>query len=477
MTKFPLVGTLCLIFAAPLATAQPQYTWGKTSFPADALTGVMGNIIAHPTDANTIYQCTTGQIDPISLSMTTGDGLWVSHDAGNSWSVLSDSTFLSTYAISGLAICRDFSNVMYASTTEYGVFKTTDAGQTWTAVNDGLPFPHVNNSAVAIAVDPTDPDRVYTSVAQTGGLDIFNLAPSHPGFFTSTNGGNTWTANHSGLPARSDSLSDSKSRTGVATSILVLPQAPNNVLLGMIDVHVNTVLLFGSKSATTSGRVFYNGNHGSGSFTEIGSGLPSGITQGTQLGTSVARISSSTMILSCSSGPNINVWATHTGITADVDLVGNSYVVNRSKGPFNTTTGAWSARNGALPYINNWTDPASSGTSTIKSIAATTTSAVAVGTGSMSDACLVGTLRSDQGVASSNKTKIFGSLDSGASNWIAAWDGGLNDSPTLGYSEANAGSIVFNADMSYAFASVTWSDALTTTPLTTDNGIYRVYLR
>jgi hypothetical protein len=475
MTKFPLVSVLCLVITAPLTAA--QYTWNKTSFPADSLSGVMGNLVAHPTDADTLYQCTIGQIDPISLSMTAGDGLWVSHDTGNSWSTLSDSTFLSSYAVSGLAICRDFSNVMYASTTEFGIFKTTDAGQTWTAVNSGLPFPHVNNTAVAIAVDPADPDRVYTSVAQTGGLDIFNLAPNHPGFFVSTNGGNSWAANNTGLPARSDSLSDSKSRTGVATSILVIPQSPNYVLLGMIDVHVNTVLLFGSKTATTSGRIFFNGNRGNGSFSEIAAGLPGGITQGTQLGASVARISSSTMTLSCSTGANINVWATHTGITADVDLVGNSYVVNRSKGPFNTTTGVWNARNGALPYVSNWTDPASTSTSTIISIGATTTSPVAVGTGSLSNACLVGTLRSDQGNANSNKTKVFGSLDSGASNWIATWDGGLDVSPTLGYSEANPGSIVFNANMSYAFASVAWSDSTTTAPMNTDNGIYRVYLR
>ncbi|HIA39206.1 MAG TPA: hypothetical protein EYN86_06900 [Planctomycetes bacterium] len=475
MTKYPLVSTLCLIFAAPLTSA--QYNWNKTSFPADSLTGVMGNIIAHPTDANTIFQCTTGQIDPISLGMTTGDGLWVSHDAGTTWSVLADSTFLATYAVSGLAICRDFSNIMYASTTEFGIFKTADNGQSWTAVNSGLPFPNTNISAVAIAVNPTDPDRVYTSVAQTGGLDIFNLAPSHPGFFISTNGGTTWASNNSGLPARSDSLSDGKSRTGVATSILVIPQAPNYVLLGMIDLHVNTVLLIGSKNATSSGRVFYSSTHGNGLFGEIRPGLPYGITQGPQLGASVARISSSTMILSCATGSSINVWATHTSITADVDLVGNSYIVNRSKGPFNTTTGIWNARNGALPYINNWTDPASTSTTTIKAIGATTTSAVAVGTGPMSDACLVGTIRSDMGNAGSNNTKIFGSLNSGATNWISAWDSGLDVSPTLGYTEANAGSITFNADMTYAFASVTWSDAVTTTPLNTDNGIYRVYLR
>jgi len=438
---------------------------------------MMGRIVAHPNDPNTVFQCTIGDLDPMATTTPPGDGLWVSHDAGSTWAVINDGVFMPDFNVVDLSICRDADNVMYAGTAENGVFKSTDGGTNWVAVNNGLPFPNGDHSAVAVAVDPTNPNQVYCSVAQTGGLDILNLAPSHPGFYVSTDGGTSWAANNDGLPNRSDSLSDSKSHTAVASSILVVPQSPNYVLLGMVDLYVNTVLLFGSKDATTKGRIFFNANHASGRFNEIATGLPTNIKQGTQLGTSVARISSSTMMLTSSTGPGVSIWATHTGLTMDVDLVGNSYVVNRSKGAHHTADGTWEARNGQLPYNSNWTDPMGDSTTTLKSIGSTPVGTVAVGTGPMYDTCLIGALRSDRGDASSNNTKVYGSLTSGTPGWGKVWDTGLDVSPTLGYSEANAGGIVFNADMSYAFASVTWSDATNNAPVNDDNGVYRVYLR
>lgn len=471
------IALLLGLFSALPLTAQ-TYDWSKTSFPGNTISGMMGRLVPHPTDPNTVFLGTIGDIDPMAGTTPPGDGLWVSHDAGLTWSVVTDAVFLATFNVADFTICKSDPNVMYAATAEFGVFKSLDGGLSWAAANGGLPFPNADYSAVAIAVDPNNPNQVYVSVAQTGGLDIFNLSPSHPGFFVSTDGGTSWMANHSGLPPRSDGLGDSKSHTAVAASILVLPQAPNYVLLGMLDLSVNTVLLFGSKTATSKGRVFYSDNRAAGSFTEIGNGLPTGISQGTSLGTSVARISSSTMLLTSSNGPVIDIWATHTGLTFDVDLVGNSLVVNRGKGAFFTQNGAWSARNNGLPTVSSWTDPASDATTTIKYIDSTSVGSPAVGTGTMNGAVLIGSLRSDQGSAASNATKVHGSLSSGSPAWARVWgDTGLDTSPTLGLTEANASGIVFNCDMTWAFATVTWTDATNAAPAGDDDGVYRVYLR
>ena len=476
LLNFFCVLALCF-FGGTNAFAQSAYNWEQTSLTATNFQASFGRLVAHPVDPNILFLCTISPLDPISGTPGLADGIWKTADLGNTWTVLSDSILLADYSILDLAISPAAPDTLMVATKEHGIFKSIDGGLTWVEINNGLPFPHANLSAVALASDPTDADKVYLSVAQTDGLDISNLSPSHPGFFWSHDGGNSWNSNNSGLPDRSDSLSDGNSRTAVPASISVLPQAPNYVLLGMAEVHVNTVLLFGSKVAKTSGKVFYSTTSGTGNFTEASAGLPADINQGISFGTSVARISSSIMILSNSTGGPIEIWGSHTGLTADVNLAGDLRAFNRGKGLSFTKNGNWQTRNAGLPYISSWTDPASTSSVTLKSIDCTPVGAVAVGVGNMQNAVMVGSLRSDQGSSSTNHTKIHASLNSATSGWAASWDAGLDNSPTLGYTEANAAGITFNSDMSYAFATIRWTDAAQSAPLPDDNGVYRLKLR
>ncbi|HJM38527.1 MAG TPA: hypothetical protein QGG59_00255 [Planctomycetota bacterium] len=478
----PLLGLALFVVAFALPelafgqSRQSSYVWNQTSLTGNNLQADFGRIVAHPTNPNVIYLCTMSSLDPISGVPGPADGIWKSSDLGVTWTVLSDAVMSPDYSILGLAISESSPDTLYVSTKEYGVFKSTDGGISWAAMNNGLPFPNGNHSGVAIAVDPADADKVYVSVAQTDGLDIFNLSPDHPGFYLSHDGGASWQSNNTGLPSRYDNVADGNSRTAVPSSIVVLPQSPNYVLLGMAEIHVNTVLLFGSKTAKTSGKVFYSSNSGTGNFREASSGLPTNIKQGVSLGTSVARISASIVMLSNSTGNSINVWSTHTGLTFDIDLGGNALVVNRGQGAFFTKNGNWQARNAGLPFISSWTAPPAGG-ATVKFIDCTSVGTVAVGTGNTEKAVLLGSIGTDQGNSSSNNAKVYASRDSASTAWIGNWDAGLDVSPTLGYSEANAAGITFNADMSYAFATVRWGDPSTTTPLVADDGVYRVKLR
>ncbi len=469
---------LAVSLASPIAPAQERgYQWEATPLNGTVLQSNLGRMIAHPTDPSTLYLCTVSSLDPVTGTPGPGDGLWVTRDAGNTWSQLSDASLAGDAEIMDIAICQSSPNTLVVGTKEDGVFRSTDGGSSWSPIHNGLGFPNANWGAVAVAMDPGNANRIYLSVAQTAGFDLLNPSPNHPGFFFSLDGGQSWTSNNSGLPPRYDSTSDGKSRTGVAASIVVLPQSPNYVLLGMLDVHINTVILFGSKKATSSGQVYFSASSGAGTFQKANSGLPTQINQSNSLGTSTVRVSSSTMILMAATGPKAAVWASHTGLTFDIDLATNVQVNNRSKGIFFTKNGSWTARNADLPYIANWTDPASNSALTLKIVDATPAGAVGIGSGPAFQACMVGSLRSDAGDPASNNTKVYGSLDSGKSGWMKSWDSGLDFSPTLGYSEANANLIVFNADMSAAFATIRWSDTNVTTPLSDDDGVYRLRIQ
>ena len=140
--------------------------------------------------------------------------------------------------ITDVAISPDDDNVFYVSTPVGGVFKTTDKGENWTPIFNESSKPSIGNIAIApsdaqriyigtgeangsatsgaffgdgmyrsddageswtnigleesnhvgrIAIDPTDPDRVF--VAATGKLYGYN---SERGIYRTSNGGNDW---------------------------------------------------------------------------------------------------------------------------------------------------------------------------------------------------------------------------------------------------------------------------------------------
>ncbi len=474
-TLFLMAVVMTVFLFVPYSQAA-TYTWEQTSFTGDMIDSSMGRLLPHPTDPNKIYLATVNSIDFVSGSPSPADGLWMTSDKGVTWATINDGVLLVSYNIMDLAICTGNPDVMYAGTIEQGVFKTVDGGLNWTSVSSGLGFPNSDWAVMAVAVDPVDPDKVYISVAQVAGLDVFNLSPDHPGFFYSHNGGASWASNNSGLPPRYDSIWDGKSRTAAAGSIVIPPQAPNYVLLGMVDLSVNTALLF-NKTASTDGRIFVNSNHGAGSFAEVSNGLPTGINQSPEISGSIARISSSIMMLSCSTGSNAMLWTNHTGLTFDLNLNDETIMTTRSKGVYFTQTGQWQARNSGLPYVASWTDNASTAGTTIRYIDTVHTGSVGMAPGNSSKICLVGSQRSDMGNASSNNTKVYASPSSGQPSWMKTWDAGLDVSPTYGYTEANAAIIAFNADMSCIFATIRWTDDVETNPLDGDNGVYRLVLQ
>jgi hypothetical protein len=93
-----------------------------------------------------------------------------------------------------------------------GVWKTTDGGQTWIPIADELP----TTSVGAIAIDPTNPNRVYVITADEG-------------LFRSDNAGGSWTFLHGDLKIRSNT------DHGDRVVLLVHPTSPNILYLTSDD--------------------------------------------------------------------------------------------------------------------------------------------------------------------------------------------------------------------------------------------------
>ena len=86
-----------------------------------------------------------------------------------------------TYSGSILSLTLDphNPNTIYAVTYVGGLWKTTDAGVTWQPLSDFGPLTNVQS----VAVDPTQPDKVYVLGGYSGTEEVYE----------STDGGTTWT--------------------------------------------------------------------------------------------------------------------------------------------------------------------------------------------------------------------------------------------------------------------------------------------
>jgi len=121
---------------------------------------------------------------------TAGGGVWKTQDGGNSWSCISDGYYGGS--IGAVSVAPSDPNVIYVGEGEQtvrgnvssgnGLWRSTDAGDTWSFI--GLKgTEHIGR----IAVHPTDPDIVY--VAAMGNLWKPN---TERGLYRSKDGGANW---------------------------------------------------------------------------------------------------------------------------------------------------------------------------------------------------------------------------------------------------------------------------------------------
>jgi photosystem II stability/assembly factor-like uncharacterized protein len=109
---------------------------------------IVDDIVVDAGDARTIFAAGW------TLSHT-GGGLWVSHDAGLTWTELKG---LAGQSIRSLVQAPSNAHVLFAGTLE-GVFRSDDSGLTWTLISP--PESKEIHEVESLAVDPANTDVVY----------------------------------------------------------------------------------------------------------------------------------------------------------------------------------------------------------------------------------------------------------------------------------------------------------------------------
>ncbi|MGC9158170.1 MAG: transcriptional regulator [Terracidiphilus sp.] len=109
---------------------------------------VLDHIVVDHADPSTIYVAAWKLNHP-------GGGLWVSHDAGRSWSAVAG---LRGQSIRAFAQAPSNPSVLVAGTLE-GVFRSTDSGASWKLISP--PGSHEIHEVESLAIDPVDSEVVY----------------------------------------------------------------------------------------------------------------------------------------------------------------------------------------------------------------------------------------------------------------------------------------------------------------------------
>ena len=162
----------------------------------------IGAIAVAASDPNIIYVASGEGLHRPDLSV--GDGIYKSTDGGKSWSHLGlrDSQQIPALAVDPRDPNRVFAAVLghpYGPSPERGIFRSTDGGQTWQKVL----YKDENTGGCDIEMDPSNPAVLYACMweAREGPWEDNNeFNGTAGGLFKSSDGGNTWQQLTNGLP-------------------------------------------------------------------------------------------------------------------------------------------------------------------------------------------------------------------------------------------------------------------------------------
>ena len=177
--------------------------FGRTWTPIfdDQPTGSIGAIAVAPSDPNIIYVGSGEGLPRPDLSV--GDGIYKSTDAGKTWTHLGlrDGQQIPMIIVDPRDANRLFAAVLghpYGPNPERGIYRSSDGGQTFEKVlaRDD------NTGGSDLEFDPKNPDIVYACLweQRQGPWENGAWAGTHGGIFKSTDGGRTWKQLTSGLP-------------------------------------------------------------------------------------------------------------------------------------------------------------------------------------------------------------------------------------------------------------------------------------
>jgi photosystem II stability/assembly factor-like uncharacterized protein len=160
----------------------------------------LGAVVVDPKDSNVVWLGTGENNNQRSVSF--GDGIYKSTDAGKSWSRMG---LENSEHIQNILIDPRNSSVVYVSAIgplwssggDRGLYKTTDGGQSWKAV---LTI-SADTGVTDVVMDPKRPDTLYAAAYQRR-RHVGQLIGGGPesGLYKTIDGGAKWTKLTKGLP-------------------------------------------------------------------------------------------------------------------------------------------------------------------------------------------------------------------------------------------------------------------------------------
>lgn len=164
-------------------------------------TGSVGAVAVSPSHPNTVY-VGMGEHAPRGVMTSYGDGVYRSNDAGKTWQHIG---LKNTQHISRIIIHPDNPEIVWVAaqgalngpTEDRGIYKTTDGGKTW------IKTLYVNEltGAAELSIDTQNPNVLYAAMWQHQRKPwvVISGGPGS-GLYKSTDGGLSWKTIHNGLP-------------------------------------------------------------------------------------------------------------------------------------------------------------------------------------------------------------------------------------------------------------------------------------
>ncbi|HET6254747.1 MAG TPA: hypothetical protein VFE32_11765 [Puia sp.] len=184
--------------------------FGRTWDPIfdDQPTGSVGDVAVAPSNPDIVYVASGEGIQRPDLSV--GNGVYRSSDGGKTWAHLglAEGQQIGGLAIDPRDPDRVFAAVLghpYGPNPERGVYRSTDGGKNWEKVL----YKDENTGAVQVTIDPVNPQVVYADLwaGRQGPWENGAWNGPNSGLFKSTDGGTTWRQLKQGLPDPGQGLS------------------------------------------------------------------------------------------------------------------------------------------------------------------------------------------------------------------------------------------------------------------------------